>query len=131
MKKIKIILFLICITCVGVAYWGGSVNFPNTSSDPIIAEVRLKNNCSVPDSSFVVQDTKTRRTARFSGGGVARLESKTNHNLVLQLSGHFDAVEFNGTPQRAKAQMVLTAACDSSEKAAETLRSLRKALGDN
>lgn len=94
----------------------------------IKAQVKLRNTCDVPDSSFVVQDMATGRTAQFSNG-VARVKTQTNHNLVLKLAARFDAVAFNGSPRRAKARMTLTADCTNSEKEAETLRSLRKSLG--
>lgn len=102
------------------------------SSEPraVVAHVSLRNNCALPDQNFVVKDLATNRTTRFAGG-VARVNTYSDHALILHLAAKYDGVQFNGTAQRAKARMTLTADCDSSEKEAATMKSLRKSLGGN
>ena len=82
----------------------------------ITAEVQLINRCGMPDTNFVVQDLKTRRSAPFSDS-VARINVMEGDYLELQLSARYATdVTFNGIQQRASRSMTLTADCSVSER---------------
>jgi hypothetical protein len=96
----------------------------------ITAEVQLKNRCGMPDTNFVVQDLKTRRSAPFSNG-VARIDVIEGDYLELQLSARYTTeVTFNGVQQRASRRMTVIADCGVSERIQGTMDSMRDKFGD-
>jgi hypothetical protein len=102
------------------------------TGDPqrITAEVQLNNRCGMPDTNFVVQDLKTRRSAAFSNG-VARINVMEGDYLELQLSARYTTeVTFNGVQQRASRSMTVTADCGVSERIQGTMDSMRDKLGN-
>jgi hypothetical protein len=96
----------------------------------ITAEVQLINRCTIPDTDFVVQDLKARRSAPFSNG-VARINVMEGDYLELQLSARYATdVTFNGIQQRASRSMTLTADCGVSERLQGTMDSMRNTFRD-
>jgi hypothetical protein len=96
----------------------------------ITAEVQLINRCGMPDTNFVVQNLKTRRSAPFSNS-VARINVMEGDYLELQLSAHYNTnVTFNGVQQRASRSMTVTADCGVSERIKGTMDSMRNTFRD-
>jgi hypothetical protein len=96
----------------------------------ITAEVQLINRCGMPDTNFVVQDLKARRSAPFSNG-VARINVMEGDYLELQLSARYTTdITFNGVQQRASRSMTVTADCGVSERIQGTMDSMRDKLGN-
>jgi hypothetical protein len=96
----------------------------------ITAEVQLINRCGMPDTNFVVQDLKTRRSAPFSDS-VARINVMEGDYLELQLSARYATdVTFNGVQQRASRSMTVTADCGVSERIQGTMDSMRNTFRD-
>ena len=91
----------------------------------IRAEVRLINQCPLADSSFAVRNTDTGRSIPFSNG-MARIEGDRGTYLQIVLASRFDGVTFSGEKQRIKAQMTMTADCNSGER----MRGVMDGIGD-
>ncbi|MBR2573940.1 MAG: hypothetical protein IKE14_06385 [Loktanella sp.] len=98
----------------------------NTGDGAVIrAEVRLINQCPLADSSFAVRNTDTGRSIPFSNG-MARIEGASGTYLQIVLASRFDGVTFSGEKQRIKAQMTMTADCNSGER----MRGVMDGIGD-
>jgi hypothetical protein len=76
-----------------------------TGPQLMTAEVRLINRCGMPDTFFVVQDLKTRRSVSFPNG-VARIDVMEGDYVQLQLNARYTTeITFNGVRQRASRRM--------------------------
>ena len=80
------------------------------SGKEIIAEVNLVNKCQLDSKYFIVRDLKTGKSASFKNG-VAKLNTKVNSSLQLQLSPSVKHVIFEGNAVSAKKKMKLIADC--------------------
>jgi hypothetical protein len=113
------------------AFWP-EIRHATRLGDPqrITAEVQLNNQCGMPDTNFVIQDLKTRRSAPFSNG-VARIDVMEGDYLELQLSARYATdVTFNGVRQRASRRMTVSADCGVSERIQGTMDSMRDTFED-
>lgn len=134
MKKLGQILLVVGAVVLAYmlyVFWP-EIRHATRTGDPqhITAEVQLNNRCGMPDTNFVVQDLKTRRSAAFSNG-VARINVMEGDYLELQLSARYTTeVTFNGVQQRASRSMTVTADCGVSERIQGTMDSMRDKLGN-
>ena len=95
----------------------------------IISMISLENACSVPDTAFQVSDLSTGRTVPFSNGK-ARLMTKQDNPIQLQLNSKYKAVWIDLPSQKATPTMVLKFDCSDSQRMQDTFKSLNKSLGD-
>jgi hypothetical protein len=129
--QILLVVGAVVLSCMLYVFWP-EIRHATRMGDPqrITAEVQLNNRCGMPDTNFVVQDLKTRRSATFSNG-VARIDVTEGDFLELQLSARYTTeVTFNGIKQRASRRMTVTADCGVSERIQGTMDSMRDKFGD-
>jgi hypothetical protein len=129
--KIFLVVGAVVLACMLYVFWP-EIRHATRTGDPqrITAEVQLNNRCGMPDTNFVVQDLRTRRSAPFSNG-VARINVMEGDYLELQLSARYTTeVTFNGVQQRASRSMTVTADCGVSERIQGTMDSMRDKFGD-
>jgi hypothetical protein len=129
--QILLVVGAVVLACMLYVFWP-EIRHATRTGDPrrITAEVQLNNRCGMPDTNFVVQDLKTRRSAAFSNG-VARINVMEGDYLELQLSALYTTeVTFNGVQQRASRRMTVTADCGVSERIQGTMDSMRDKFGD-
>jgi hypothetical protein len=129
--QILLVVGAVVLAYMLYVFWP-EIRHATRTGDPqrITAEVQLNNRCGMPDTNFVVQDLRTRRSAPFSNG-VARINVMEGDYLELQLSARYTAeVTFNGVQQRASRSMTVTADCGVSERIQGTMDSMRDKFGD-
>lgn len=129
--QIFLVVGAVVLACMLYVFWP-EIRHATRTGDPqrITAEVQLNNRCGMPDTNFVVQDLRTRRSAPFSNG-VARINVMEGDYLELQLSARYTTeVTFNGVQQRASRSMTVTADCGVSERIQGTMDSMRDKFGD-
>jgi hypothetical protein len=129
--QILLVVGAVVLACMLYVFWP-EIRHATRTGDPqrITAEVQLNNRCGMPDTNFVVQDLRTRRSAPFSNG-VARINVMEGDYLELQLSARYTTeVTFNGVQQRASRSMTVTADCGVSERIQGTMDSMRDKLGN-
>jgi hypothetical protein len=129
--QILLVVGAVVLAYMFYVFWP-EIRHATRTGDPqrITAEVQLNNRCGMPDTNFVVQDLKTRRSAAFSNG-VARINVMEGDYLELQLSARYTTeVTFNGVQQRASRSMTVTADCGVSERIQDTMDSMRDKLGN-
>jgi hypothetical protein len=129
--QILLVVGAVVLAYMLYVFWP-EIRHATRTGDPqrITAEVQLNNRCGMPDTNFVVQDLRTRRSAPFSNG-VARINVMEGDYLELQLSARYTAeVTFNGVQQRASHSMTVTADCGVSERIQGTMDSMRDKFGD-
>jgi len=81
-----------------------------SSGKEIKAEITLVNKCELDSRYFIVRDLETGKSAAFKNG-VAKLKTKLNSSLQLQLSPSVKHVIFEGNAVAAKKKMKLIADC--------------------
>jgi hypothetical protein len=129
--QILLVVGAVVLACMLYVFWP-EIRHATRTGDPqrITAEVKLNNRCGMPDTNFVVQDLRTRRSAAFSNG-VAQINVMEGDYLELQLSARYTTeVTFNGVQQRASRRMTVTADCGVSERIQGTMDSMRDKFGD-
>ena len=90
-----------------------------SSGKEIKAEITLVNKCELETRYFIVRDLATGESAAFKNG-VAKLKTKVNSSLQLQLSPSVRHVIFEGNAVSAKKKMKLIADC--SERKLEGIK---------
>ena len=87
--QILLVVGAVILAYILYAFWP-EIRHATRTGDPqrITAEVRLNNRCGMPDTNFVMQDLKTRRSSPFSNG-VARITVMEGDYLELQLSARY------------------------------------------
>jgi hypothetical protein len=129
--QILLVVGAVVLAYMLYVFWP-EIRLATRAGDPqrITAEVQLNNRCGMPDTNFVVQDLRTRRSAPFSNG-VAQINVMEGDYLQLQLSARYTTeVTFNGIKQRASRRMTVTADCGVSERIQGTMDSMRDKFGD-
>ena len=81
-----------------------------SSGKEITADIKLVNKCSLDSKYFIVRDLESGKSSSFSNG-FAKLATKTNSSIQLQLSPAVKNVTFAGNAVAAKKQMKLVADC--------------------
>ena len=107
MRAVSAIVFL---TLASQAKSDGLFSWLFGSGKEIKAEITLINKCELESRYFIVRDLKTGKSASFKNG-VAKLNTKVNSSLQLQLSPSVKHVIFEGNAVSAKKKMKLIADC--------------------
>ena len=91
----------------------------------IDVEIRLNNQCSVTDATFIVEAPQQRKRSKFFNGfAVMRLPE--NAKVKLAVSPEFPDFTYDGMPELVSRNMVLVADCGVSPR----LRSIFGAMKD-
>jgi len=80
------------------------------NDDIIVAHIKLRNTCDIDDKYFIVRDLNTNKYANFYNG-IAKLNTRMNSALQLQLSPSVKYVRFEGNAVAAKKKLELIADC--------------------
>ena len=91
----------------------------------IDVEIRLKNECSVTDTTFIVEAPQQRKRSRFFNG-VAVMRLPENAQVKLAISPEFPDFTYDGVPELVSPNMVLVADCGVSPR----LKSIFGAMKD-
>ena len=107
MRAIVAIVFL---SLASQAKSEGLFSWLFSSGKEIKAEITLINKCELESRYFIVRDLQTGKSASFKNE-VAKLNTKVNSSLQLQLSPSVKHVIFEGNAVSAKNKMKLIADC--------------------
>lgn len=107
MRSIVTIVFL---TLATQAQSEGFFSWLFNSNREIKAEIALVNKCELESRYFIVRDLETGKSAPFKNS-IAKLKTKVNSSLQLQLSPSVKHVIFEGNAVSAKKNMKLIADC--------------------
>ena len=88
-------------------------------------EIRLDNQCSVTDATFIVEAPQQRKRSKFSKG-VAVMRLPENAKVKLAVSPEFPDFTYDGMPELVSPNMVLVADCGVSPR----LKSIFGAMKD-
>ena len=91
----------------------------------INVEIRLKNECSVTDATFIVEAPQQRKRSKFFNG-VAVMRLPENAQVKLAVSPEFPDFTYDGVPELVSPNMVLVADCGVSPR----LKSIFGAMKD-
>ena len=91
----------------------------------INVEIRLNNQCSVTDATFIVEAPQQSKRSNFSKG-VAMMRLPENAKVKLAVSPEFPDFTYDGIPELVSRNMVLVADCGVSPR----LRSIFGAMKD-
>ena len=91
----------------------------------IDVEIRLNNQCSVTDATFIVEAPQQHKRSKFSKG-VAVMRLPKNAKVKLAVSPEFPDFSYDGIPELVSRNMVLVADCGVSPR----LRSIFGAMKD-
>lgn len=111
-----LLAFLVLAVALGFAYKQWSDNTPQ----PIVAMVRLNNQCGVIDDAFIAVSTDGTR-AEFAKG-VAMLRTMTNERVFLKSSPQYPAFGFETPPVKVETTMTLTAQCSNVDRTIDAMR---------
>lgn len=81
-----------------------------TPNDEITSEIHIINKCQLDTKYFIVRDLKTGNYASFNSD-VAKLKTKMNSPLQLQLSPAVKYIYFEGNAVAAKQSLTMIADC--------------------
>lgn len=80
------------------------------NDDIIVSHITLRNTCDIDDKYFIVRDLNTNKYANFYNG-IAKLNTRKNSPLQLQLSPSVKYVRFEGNAVAAKKKLEMIADC--------------------
>ena len=106
----RVLFAIIFLTLASQAKSDGLFSWIFSSGKDIKAEITLVNKCELDSRYFIVRDLTTGKSAAFKNG-VAKLKTKVNSSLQLQLSPSVKHVIFEGNAVSAKKKMRLIADC--------------------
>lgn len=106
----RVLVVIISLTLASQAKSDGLFSWLFSSGQEIKAEITLVNKCELEARYFIVRDLATGKSAEFKNG-VAKLKTKVNSSLQLQLSPSVKHVIFEGNAVSAKKKMKLIADC--------------------
>ena len=95
----------------------------------IDVEVRLNNQCSVTDATFIVEAPQQRKRSKFSKG-VAMMRLPENAKVKLSVSPEFPDFTYDGTPKLVSPNMVLVADCGVSPQLKSIFGAMRDQFGE-
>jgi hypothetical protein len=94
--------------------------------DPIDVEIRLVNQCKLPDNVFLARVLPDGPRANFSGG-VARVRAVPGQRIRLVANDiAFRDYGFEGEEVKAAPKVTLTANCDSNASVLEAIKGVGK-----
>ncbi len=95
----------------------------------INVEIRLNNQCSVTDATFMVEAPQQRKRSRFFNG-VAVMRLPENARVKLAVSPEFPDFTYDGTPELVSQNMVLVADCGVSPRLKSIFGAMKDQFGE-
>ena len=95
----------------------------------IDVEIRLKNECSVTDTTFIVEAPLQRKRSRFFNG-VAVMRLPENAQVKLAISPEFTDFTYDGVPELVSPNMVLVADCGVSPRLKSIFGAMKDQFGE-
>ena len=95
----------------------------------IDVEIHLKNECSVIDTTFIVEAPKQRKRSRFFNG-VAVMRLPENAQVKLAVSPEFPDFTYDGMPEIVSQNMVLVADCGVSPRLKSIFGAMKDQFGE-
>ena len=92
-------------------------------------EIRLDNQCSVTDATFVVEAPQQRKRGKFSKGVVV-MRLPENAKVKLAVSPEFPDFTYDGIPELVSPNMVLVADCGVSPRLKSIFGAMRDQFGE-
>ena len=95
----------------------------------IDVEIRLNNQCSVTDSTFIVEAPQQRKRSKFFKG-VAMMRLPENAKVKLAVSPEFPDFTYDGMPELVSPNMVLVADCGVSPRLKSIFGAMKDQFGE-
>ena len=95
----------------------------------IDVEIRLNNQCSVTDATFIVEAPQQRKRSKFSNG-VAVMRLPENAKVKLTVSRKFPDFTYDGMPEIVSPNMVLVADCMVSPRLKSIFGAMKDQFGE-
>ena len=95
----------------------------------IDVEIRLNNQCSVTDATFIVEAPQQRKRSKFLRG-VAVMRLPENAKVKLAVSSEFPDFTYDGMPEIVSRNMVLVADCGVSPRLKSIFGAMRDQFGE-
>ena len=92
-------------------------------------EIRLDNQCSVTDATFIVDAPKQRKRSKFFKG-VAVMRLPENAKVKLAVSPEFPDFTYDGIPELVSPNMVLVADCGVSPRLKSIFGAMKDQFGE-
>ena len=92
-------------------------------------EIRLNNQCSVADATFIVEAPQQRKRSKFSKG-VAVMHLPETAKVKLAVSPEFPDFIYDGTPKIVSPNMVLVADCGVSPRLKSIFGAMKDQFGE-
>jgi len=92
-------------------------------------EIRLDNQCSVTDATFIVEATQQRKRSKFFKG-VAVMRLPENAKVKLAVSPEFPDFTYDGMPELVSPNMVLVADCGVSPRLKSIFGAMKDQFGE-
>ena len=95
----------------------------------INVEIRLDNQCSVTDATFIVEAPQQRKRSKFFKG-VAVMRLPENAKIKLAVSPEFPNFTYDGMPELVSPNMVLVADCGVSPRLKSIFGAMKDQFGE-
>ena len=95
----------------------------------IDVEIRLNNQCSVTDATFIVEAPQQRKRSKFFKG-VAMMRLPENAKVKLAVSPEFPDFTYDGMPELVSPNMVLVADCGVSPRLKSIFGAMKDQFGE-
>ena len=95
----------------------------------IDVEIRLNNQCSVTDATFIVEAPQQRKRSKFFKG-VAVMRLPENAKIKLAVSPEFPDFTYDGMPELVSPNMVLVADCAVSPRLKSIFGAMKDQFGE-
>jgi hypothetical protein len=95
----------------------------------IDVEIRLNNQCSVTDATFIVEAPQQRKRSKFFKG-VAVMRLPENAKVKLAVSPEFPDFTYDGTPKIVSPNMELVADCGVSPRLKSIFGAMKDQFGE-
>ena len=95
----------------------------------IDVEIRLNNQCSVTDSTFIVEAPQQRKRSKFFKG-VAMMRLPENAKVKLAVSPEFPDFTYDGMPELVSPNMLLVADCGVSPRLKSIFGAMKDQFGE-
>ena len=95
----------------------------------IDVEIRLNNQCSVADATFIVEAPQQRKRSKFFEG-VAVMRLPENAKIKLAVSPEFPDFTYDGMPELVSSNIVLVADCGVSPRLKSIFGAMKDQFGE-
>ena len=95
----------------------------------IDVEIRLNNQCSVTDATFIIEAPQQRKRSKFVKG-VAVMRLPENAKVKLAVSPEFPDFTYDGMPELVSRNMVLVADCGVSPRLKSIFGAMKDQFGE-